>query len=192
LVDIDPVAGWSLEMEERLRKDGKIDFVEESQTDGTTVYKLDEHKIKSVVRENEVFSVQMGQRVFFTRTLQNNQKISIKKLFNQKVSPLAATEYLLHVLQKIYNANSRVADHHFEVVLRSMVHLAPKIEWRTLLQAALAGEGFLSRLSFRRLAQNLAEAALYQETDYLKGLKEKIIAGQYDISSKRGGEHGKP
>ena len=88
-------------------------------------------------------------------------------------------EYLLHALQKIYNANSRVADHHFEVIMRTMIFpLDGKWSMQTLLQSAQEGTGFLSRISFRHIPENLARASLCKEIDQLIGLKEKLIVGQ--------------
>lgn len=108
------------------------------------------------------------------------QTINLQALFKEK-GMYATAEYLMYALQKIYTKNRQivVADHHFELVLHTMfLRLGSEWNFRSLLQVALDSEGFLSRIGFRDIKDNLARASIECEKDYLYGMKEKIVAGQ--------------
>lgn len=201
----EPVSGWTRDMEQKLFKEGTLNFNESSDSDGSRCFSLPgiEGKLR-IIKEGENFSVSSGQRVYITNRWLETQKISVEAIC-EKYGPLAASEYLLHALQKIYNAKSKVTDHHFEVILRTMtstlkvtsnsgslfkkgdilplsVYLAiknkPMVSMNTVLQVGLHSSGFLSRISFRKISENLMRASLRKEVDWLKGLKERIITGR--------------
>ncbi len=201
----DPISGWTKEMEGVLSAGKILSYIETHQDDGTRSFRP--HGVASefkTVQKGVPFPVFMGQRLFFPKRYAPTTTVAVSEVCRIH-GPMAAAEYLLHVLQKIYNANNKVADHHFEVVLRPMLkelkvvknkesnpaqgetlsllhYLAlsrkPAVSLTTLLQAASNAPGFLGRLAFRWTAHHLASAALMKETDWLVGLKEKIIAGQ--------------
>ena len=99
---------------------------------------------------------------------------AVKYIFkNYKTA--AAAEYILHVLQRVYNSSAKIKDHHFEIVIRKMLSIG-KI--RGIITVGRQDPGFLARLAFRSLSKVLMEAALAKEKDDLKGLKERIIAGK--------------
>jgi len=200
----DPIRGWSQQLEQTLQKGSTIAFTETPTTEGTKTYVHNEDgQTLVVIQAGERFDAAEGQRLFFTNKRTITQEVSIKDICI-KTGPLAAAEYLLHVCQRIYNAQSRVADHHFEIIIRTMMQnltvetpqgsdhkkgaqmtLAiylnsqnkPAVLPKTVLQAALTGSGFLSRLAFRNTSRNLMTAALAKEGDWIKGIKEKIITG---------------
>lgn len=206
VVGLDPVAGWTREMEQALNEKKRISFTASQHHDGSQLFAPEGfNDACKTVKINEKFKVTQGQRLYLSNVAGDTQDVYVKKIC-EKFGPLAAAEYLLHVLQRIYNANSEVVDHHFELILRTMMqslrvigreggllkkgeqipisrYLAidenkrPNVSLKTVLGVALSTPGFLSRLAFREIRSNLMWAAVRKETDRLRGLKEQIMSG---------------
>lgn len=88
--------------------------------------------------------------------------------------------HILNELQKIYLQYGKISDHHFEVIIKRMVKDGPP---QGILKIGMNAKGFLARLGFRLMEENLMHAALKKEEDQLLGLKEKIIAGNIRANS---------
>lgn len=204
IMEHNPISGWNADMERSLAV-GNLGYEETHLKDGTRSFSP--HGLGAefkTVNKGEAFPVSIGQRLYLSRHRGQTTTVALKEVC-RRYGPMAAAEYLHHVLQKIYNSNNKVADHHFELVLRAMLRelkvtepgesnfavgetlsllhylslsRKPAVSIRTLLDAASDAPGFLGRLAFRRVAHHLATASLAKETDWLVGLKEKIIAGQ--------------
>ncbi len=97
------------------------------------------------------------------------------KYIRKEYGKAAAAEYLLFALQRVYNSNSKISDHHFEVIISKMLL---KDEIRGITTVGNQDPGVLAKLSFRSLPKVLMEAAIFKATDELNGLKERIIAGK--------------
>ena len=200
---LDPVSGWTEDMEKLLVDVEELSYQESTNDSGSRVYSFSDIEDKAMtIKTGESFFVSRGQRVYFTKKRLEFQSVSSIKMC-EKYGPLAASEYLTHLLQKIYNHKSRVADHHFEVMLRTMMHFLvfaqpfreykkgdmlslhdyfsfsdkPVVSMRSVLNTGLHNPGFLGRIGFRRATENLMCSSLRKETDWLKGLKEKIMTG---------------
>jgi DNA-directed RNA polymerase beta subunit/DNA-directed RNA polymerase beta' subunit len=103
-----------------------------------------------------------------------------------------AAEKQLALLQERYFGLG-IADQHFEVIISTMfitTKQIPNIEnkpiqpelvtkqIRSVLQAAINGDGFLSRLAFKDVSQQLVRAALEKEHDQLSDSKSRTMIGQ--------------
>jgi len=207
VVEQDPVAGWDETMEGLLMDQGTGAMVETPRAEGSVTLQIGESgpACRVVTRLGHRFDVSQGQRVFRPGRDLDAQEVDLKAV-SRKYGPLAAAEYLLHGLQRIYRANAQVLDHHFEVALRSMFRSLQVIDAgtgpftkgtaisiqaylklpgsqrptavpATLLQSAATPRGFLARLAFRDVRKHLVEAALHQEVDPLWGFKERVITG---------------
>jgi hypothetical protein len=97
------------------------------------------------------------------------------KYIHKKYGKAATSEYLLFALQRVYNSNSKISDHHFEIIIRKMLS-DEKV--RGIIKVGNQYPGVLAKLSFRNLPEVLMKAAISKATDELNGLKERIIAGQ--------------
>ncbi len=205
VIDHEPISGWTPEMEQKLCNEGSFIFNENIQKDGRRILSMPGVKAKFItVNKDKAFPVTIGQRIYLTNRCLNTQTVNVN-LVCKRYGPLSAAEYLLHLFQKIYNANSQVADHHFEVIVRRMMdkltitesnnsrfdkgnnislgmYLSskrkPLVRLQTTLKAGLNASGFLARFAFRQISRHLREASLNREIDWLQGLKEKVITGQ--------------
>ena len=206
VVELDPVAGWNMEMEDHLAELGIGAILEIPSSDGSLELQFGQSGPRCrIVSKPETYPVTAGQRVFRPKSDPKAQEVDIKTV-SRKYGPMAAVEYLLHTLQRIYHANAVVMDHHFEVILRCMSNplriegardaspfgdtgisvnayleldsaQAPVAVPQTLLQTASNAKGFLARLAFRNVGKNLLRAALHKESDPLQGFKERVITG---------------
>lgn len=109
---------------------------------------------------------------------------------------MAAAEFMTTFLQTSYSGKRRVADVHFEIVVRQLMRpfvdedgrcwdpvtgLSGKpsgnLRLTPIHRAALRAPGFLAGLGFQRIGHQLAEAGLQSKTDWLRGIKARVIAG---------------
>lgn len=118
--------------------------------------------------------VKEGQSLFNENSYNRKESINAKEIY-KKYGLAATVEYLLYSLQKIYNAQSKVADHHFEVIIRKMLDGgSPK----GILRVIDESHSFLAGASFLNSEKHLVKAALKKKEDYLEGVKEKILTCQ--------------
>lgn len=85
-------------------------------------------------------------------------------------------------MHRVYK-KGEVNDRHFEVILRAM--RSPKGAPVGVSQAVFARKGFLAGASFQGALDVLAEAAVTQEEDSLKGPKERLMLGKLMRQVKR-------
>jgi DNA-directed RNA polymerase beta subunit/DNA-directed RNA polymerase beta' subunit len=176
---------------------------------------------------SKYISIKQAPNTYEDRLSKNNnlQEIPLNQILNnnnidsdinhicKEYGPIIVAEYLLYFLQKIYNANSKVADHHFEVMLYSMmakldvidsknttlkngdrISLAqyfrhsdkPTVKLKSIITLGSESPGFLSRLAFRDTKDHLNLAALAKKVDWITGLKEKVVIGQIRQNSLEG------
>ena len=86
----------------------------------------------------------------------------------------AAAIIQLQLFQDIYG-KYEIADQHFETIIRTMF---TDNMVRPVVEAAKAGDGFLSRLAFKDVELQLVKAVLQKERDDLRDIKSRVMVGQ--------------
>jgi hypothetical protein len=95
--------------------------------------------------------------------------------YGKDAQKVDVAESLLFALQGVYNSITKIADHHFEVVIRKMLS---KGGIRSVVVVGIQDPGLSAKLSFRDLPQVLMEAVITGASDDFYGLKEKVFAGK--------------
>ncbi len=109
--------------------------------------------------------------------ISEDNSISIASLIEAH-GRVAAAEYLLDTLQKIYSSFCFISDRHFEILLSSVFHYSGDSQI-SLIKAGKSQQGILELLGFRGGITSLKAAGESEggSMEYLYGLKARLASG---------------